>query len=307
VSGPRSQVMLFPAGKDGSKPLKELEYPCFGSIKYDGSYCLVYGGELYSRRLKKHANKLLKKRFKEILNLSDWVFMGELCSTSLAFNRNQSVLRDETAPLLDLHLYLFDCMSKVEFDSKHCPTPFNQRYQRLMGFTAGEYVTAVDQILLESYNEAQGFYDNVIANGHEGIVTRSLVGKYKFGRLTANDNIMFRHVELERCDAKVLDVVEADRLKAGVENPVLASGLKDRQYKQDNYEPSNTAGSLKVEDQYGRIYYAGFGEGWDNKLKQLVWDNKAVLIGKTVEIEYKVAGIKDVPRQPKVVRFRDDK
>jgi hypothetical protein len=104
--------MLFPPGRSGSAPLDTLTYPRLVSIKYDGTFVLMYEGELWSRQLKRIPNKGLKEKFHDVLEklkerrLS---LMGELLNPKQDFHGNQSLTRSHDAPVdsLDYFVILF--------------------------------------------------------------------------------------------------------------------------------------------------------------------------------------------------------
>lgn len=310
--GPKSEVMKFPSGREGSPELNQISYPRLGSIKYDGSFCLVYDGDLYSRRLILHQNRYLWSRFKPLLDYAmhrDVVFMGELFSCK-HFHEGQSIFRSYTADLHDTAIMVFDCMSKADFDLKTGSVPFEHRYlmyKHMLKVLDHEYTIPIQQNSLSDEQAAQTFFQRALSSGHEGIVTRDPGGYYKHGRCTFKEGNLFRHRKYERADAVVLDIHEQSRRKTGVEVPKLADGTAYRSFKKDDYEPAGMAGSMEVRDEGGRIFKAGLGEYWTFEARRRLWRERGSCKGKTVEIEYNPTGEKNNPRQPKVVRFRDDK
>lgn len=310
---PQNQVMLFPPGKDGSPPLDSLRYPRFGSIKYDGTYCLVYAGELYTRTLKPMPNQFLRKRLESLLRYSlDYrmVFMGELHDTSRSFHAGQSVVRSYAGELYDTSLYVFDCLRKSDYDSKTGGNPYHVRYSNYTSILRGlscEYVRPVEQCKLSSVFAATEFYKAAIANGHEGIVTRGINSYYKHGRCSPKDEDLARHREIARCDAVVVDINQGKKLKEGIERNRLLSGLLDRPHKQEEYEPDEIAGSITVKTEDGIVCNAGFGENWTLNDRRVLWKEKDYYIGKTVEIQYNPLDNLNKLRQPKILFFRHDK
>lgn len=310
---PRNEVMKFPSGKAGSPELTELVYPRLGSIKFDGSFCLVYDGELYSRNLIPHPNRFLRDRFAPVLELGQskqLIFMGEIFDPTRQFSEGQSITRSYAGEMGNSSLFVFDCMNRKAWDAKNGWLKFATRYaiyRRLIESLCDEYVLPVYQEELLNVTDAILKYQRAIADGHEGLVTRDANAYYKFGRCTKREADLFRHTELRRVDAICLEVLEASERKAGVVPPKLLDGRVHRSFKQDDSVSAGTAGSLRVRDRAGREYGVGFGQSWTAKRKLDLWRERDKAIGKIVEIEHKVAGEKDVPRQAKLVRFRDDK
>jgi len=307
---PRREVMKFPSGKAGSPGLETLNYPRFGSFKIDGSYCFTFNGELYSRNLILHPNRFLRKRLAPLLDLKDMVFMGELFDPSGEFTDSQSITRSHAADIGCMTMFVFDCLPLKVFTTGGNGLRYFYRYntyKRMMESLSHEFIQPVYQEMLVDVGQAQILFDRSISAGHEGIVTRDPNAYYKYGRLTARENDCFRHTRFERCDAILLEVVEAKKRRDGVEPPKLLDGRAHRSFKKDDYSLAGTAGSLRVRDEQGREYGVGFGVGWTDARKREVWEQRHKLQGCCVEVEYKPDGMKDLPRQPKLVRFREDK
>lgn len=312
---PRNDVMLFPPGKKGSPNLEDLKYPRLFSIKYDGSYCLIYSGELFTRRLKLHPNNLLRERFKSLLDLSreGHVFMGELYDPSGKFRESQSIIRSHAKDLGELSLYIFDYMPKFQFDRKDQGLPFEARYKLYEGLIHkldDPYVHAVSQTLVTNLAEALEFYRHAIEFGYEGAVSRSCYGYYKYGRCTESEGFLFRHRRYQRDEAIILDVNAGLSRKDSAPRVRTASGKADRTFKRDDYETSNIAGSVRVRLSGGAECNVGFGRGWSHSDRLLLLANKRDVYGKVAEIEFNPDGHdteKGLPRQPKLIRIRTDK
>lgn len=307
---PMHEVMKFPSGKDGSPAFTKLQYPRWASLKYDGSYCLIFEGELFSRNLKLHPNIKLKERFAPLLNIKDMVFMGELVDLTGQFHDTQSIARSYTADLGSISLMIFDSVAHNNWVYKSGDLPFEFRYQRYLRYLEGlshEYIQPVYQEVICDADVAQVYYDEAISHGHEGIVSRDPRAYYKYGRCTRAEDNLFRHTPMERCEARILEVLEKLERKDGVEVGRLLDGRAHRSFKKADHQLAGTAGSVRVRDEYGREYKVGFGKGWDNDRKNRLWKNRLSCVGRLVEVEYKPVELSELPRQPKLVRFRDDK
>lgn len=316
---PKKQVMLFPSGAAGSPELKDISYPRFASIKYEGTFCLVFDGELYTRRLKLQPNLHLRKRFEPLLQRSvelRTVFMGEIYDPSRQFNEGQSIVRSYAGELFDTGIYVFDCLSLEDWLSGSGGMPFSIRYDTYTQYVKAlehPYIKAVEQKRVINAEAATEFYRQSLRDGYEGTVTRDIKGYYKHGRCTARDNDLFRHREKARCEATVLSVNRGKRLRFDVERTRLLNGLLDRPHKVEDYEDDDIAGSLTVrvlkdEPIVGNIECSiGFGPGFTLEDRRNMWWERKRLTGKTVEVEYNPNENKDKLRQPKLITFRSDK
>lgn len=310
---PRKQVMLFPSGEEGSVPLQKLLYPRMMSIKYEGTFCMMYAGNLWSRQLKLIPNGFLQTRFKRILDYTlenNFVFFGELFSESTSFGNSQSILRSYSKDLDDVEFYCFDCLRRSDYDSStggfSYATRYNQ-YTRIILDKDFPYVHPVEQFNINSYEEALRFYKTALSLDHEGVVSRSEDAYYKHGRCTGSEANLYRHRESARADVRIVDILPAKILKEGVENPRLLNGRKGRTFLKEHYETSDIAGSVVVKFEGGPEFKCGLGKGFTNEARKKLLDTSSRVIGKIAEISYNPHQIKDVPRQAKLVCVRDDK
>jgi len=310
---PTRQVQLFPSGEEGSPPFSSLIYPRMGSIKYDGTFCLVYNGELYTRRLKFQPNQFLRKRFESLLAYSkdnQIVFMGEIYDPSKKFNEGQSIVRSYAGELFETSFYIFDCLPERDWKRGTGGMPFYIRYDTYTSAVqsiTNTYIKAIEQVDLKNEAAAIKMYNKAIEDGYEGLVTRSPRGYYKHGRCTAKDQDLFRHRKIGRCEGKILAINQGKKLKDGVSRNILLNGLLDRPHKNEDYIPDNIAGSIEVLTESGITCAVGFGKGWTIEDRRKFWGIKEILIGKIIEIEYNANENKTALRQPKFVRLRNDK
>jgi DNA ligase-1 len=68
--------------------------------------------------------------------------------------------------------------------------------------------------------------------------------------------------------------------------------------------PMNTAGTLIVRNRDGLEF--GIGSGLDDKTREELWNNKEKYIGKLVKYKYFPQGVKELPRHPVFLGFRDE-
>tara|TARA_R100001086_G_scaffold43269_1_gene19120 strand:+ start:88 stop:699 length:612 start_codon:yes stop_codon:yes gene_type:complete len=180
-------------------------------------------------------------------------------------------------------------------------------YKHLVEGLSNEFIIPTQQEVLDNHEIATRFFEDTIRDGHEGIVTRSPDSYYKYGRRTRSEQDLFRHTKNSRIDAVVLEILPKKERRDGVPVPKLSDGRAHRSFKKDDYVPVGVAGSLTVRDERGRVFGVGFGQGWNDNRKRELWGNRHTYLGKVVELECKEAGEKDLPRHPKLIRFRDDK
>jgi DNA ligase-1 len=66
--------------------------------------------------------------------------------------------------------------------------------------------------------------------------------------------------------------------------------------------PCGTTGTLIAQNEKGIIR---IGSGLDDKMREDIWSNKDSYIGKIVKYKYFSQGVKDLPRHPVFIGFRD--
>lgn len=302
------QVLLAP---NKMPSLSEHEYPMLASLKMDGRRCLVHKGRLYSRTMKDQPNLHLPAHLAKLLEVSKKVgltFDGELYSHDIPFDQLERTFKSHDAaihPTIAFHC--FDMMRSDQWG--HCLDTFEERYRALSTVLAVTIpnVVRVKQKRIDVAAEAEATYQTAIAAGYEGLILRTAHGLYKHGRATVNENIIFKVKAFETSDAKVIGYEEQVRLKAGIERETNEMGRTARTYKQDDYEPAGTMGALRVVDERGRTFNLGWGRGWTHLKRAELWRNRQSLLTQWVEFRYMVAGEKDLPRMPQLLRFREAK
>ena len=285
--------------------IKTLKYPLLVSYKLDGIRCIFKDGQMYSRSLKQFPNIQLRKRFEHFTKLSsdkNIILDGELLAKSLTFNELSGITRqlDKELPE-DLYFYCFDIIENENFD-----TPFGQRISPL----TCDYVKdiknlkIVKQKLLYTVEEVNKYYEEALDWGCDGLILRDPNGKYKFGRGTVKEGLIYKMKPFQTFDAKIIDVIQATEVREGAEKKINELGRSVTSKKKDDRILIEKASAFVVKY-----------EGLDLKVtiamtdeeKEEVWHNRKKYIGRTIEYKGMLVGSKDLPRHPVFLRFRDDK
>jgi ATP-dependent DNA ligase len=283
------------------------------SAKLDGVYCLVYGDEIFSRQLKLIPNRHLRTRLAPLIDYAeenDLIFMGELYDPSKPFTEDAGIVRADSADIGGTGFYAFDMMKRSAFDEGNGWLPFEVRYKALRRHLERlqfPFIELIPQVEVCNADEARRLYQAYLDQGFEGAVTRSGTAYYKFGRCRRSEQNLARHCEVSRSDVLVTDVIRGIKRRDSVKVPTLLDGRRSRSFKQDDYEPDEIAGSLRVRFMDGEEFGVGFGKGFTHDKRRHILNNAENYIGKIATIAYKKAGAKDAPRQPKLVCIRSDK
>ena len=305
------EVMLAP---NQAIELKDLKYPLYGSYKMDGIRCLIKNGMILGRSGKPLPNKNLQKRFKGLLDYKQYVYDGELHCKSMTFNEIQSIIMSKEAPLKGIKLYIFDMMTLSEWNKND-----KSSYSFRLGLINAEVriqndknIVGVKQKIITCEQEAKDLYDEAIAKGYEGIMLRHMLGKYKHGRCTIKEANIFKVKAWQEYDGVIISVNEGKRLKKNASKTTNELGRTKRSHKQEDYEPSKSFGFFVVEvkdDNNKTISTVEIGswKGITKKLRDEIWKNKKDYIGCWVRFKGMAVGVKDKPRMPKEMQFRDPK
>lgn len=277
-----------------------LPFPVWASTKLDGIRTIILDGKAVSRNLKPIRNRYVRQQledYAEVLNGYD----GELLLTDLTkpFNEVSSALTafdgepDFTFAVFDNFLepskpYMTRFMMKAA--EEECRWP---HFAQIVGSTR-----IADQEQLDEYEE------QCIAEGFEGVMVRRADGldRYKFGRSTVNELCLGKVKRFVDFEAVVTGFVE--RMHNDNDATTDALGLTARSSHQANMVPMGTLGSLLVySDEHGEF---NVGSGFDDALRQQIWDNRSHYLGATVTVKSQPSGAKDKPRFPTFKGFRYD-
>lgn len=292
---------------DYPKFFQELEYPIWLSPKFDGIRGLVKpttpnmpGREqtVFSRSGEKIPSIQVQQEFGKF-DLAH--FDGELIEGSPydddVYNRTQSYVmsKDKTG---DLHFYVFD-----HTHPDHLDDPYHERYERLQLLVPQHpKIHLVEQIEVwdeEQLLEKEGEF---LELGYEGAMGRSPVGRYKNGRGTWKEKIIFK---LKRfADDEGLLVGLKPRMQNMNEQTRDELGYAKRSDAKEGKVALDMVGMFQVIFKEEIIDVAP-GKFNHEQLKE-IWANKEQYIGrKYVKFRHFPHGAKDKPRFPKAIGFRD--
>ena len=278
------------AGKFDSEKAK---FPYAATPKIDGIRFLMVGGAALTRSFKPIRNEYLQKILSS--NLPDGID-GELTSGS-TFQECSSIMRIKGEP--DFKVWIFDFVNP-----KGEVKPYKERMDELRKFE--NFNIPSYEILFPTIVSNQEQIDHLMINnlnaGYEGLMLRDPNGIYKFGRSSVKENILLKVKEFMDDEAEIISFRE----KMINTN----EGLKDnfgrtkRSSCQDGLKPSGTLGGLILRNSEGLEFSCG--SGLNDALRDEIWKNKSKYLGKLVKYKFMSKGIKDLPRHPVFMGFRDE-
>jgi DNA ligase-1 len=300
--------------------LDNIKYPLLASHKLDGIRCIFYKGEILSRSLKPIQNKQLREKFEPLRKFSEefkYVIDGEIYSPELKFQDIVSFvmtkdLEDKKSikkfgKVMEIPEHLkFYCFDIIEDGGLLDDCYFSARIE-----TAKKLLKPFNDIIevLEHHScpnpkTIEFLFEDALENGYEGLILRDPQGRYKFGRGTIKEGIIYKVKPYRTFDAKITGVVQATVVREDAEKKVNELGRSVTSKKKDDRVLIEKASAfwVKYEGKDLKVTLAMTDEE-----KEEVWKNRESYIGKWIEYKGLCVGMKNVPRHPVMTRFRNDK
>lgn len=278
----------------------KLKFPMYASPKLDGLRGLVHEGNLLSRSLKPIPNRLVSKR------LGDPRFNGldgELIAGSptapncmracTSFFMAQDKVSD------DWTFHVFDLHDRTEcYEARHQALMFLLDKQR----DYGGNVILHDRKRIFNEDELLEYEAEQLGLGYEGLILRRPDGVYKFGRSTVNEGLLLKVKRFEDSEAVVVHFEE--QMFNGNEATTNELGRTKRSSHKAGKVGKETLGALVVKDLRTGVEF-NVGTGMDDALRKEIWSNRAKYSNRIIKYKYFAVGVKDLPRHPVFLGFRD--
>lgn len=273
--------------------LSTIKYPVLCTPKIDGIRALIVNGKAVTRSFRPIPNTFIRNHLEATCPDG---FDGELCMKGKPFNETSSaIMREDNEP--DFNYIVFD----------YCTDPkegYSSRMETLSKQPKIPYIEYLLPIYISDEFELLKYETQCLSNGYEGVMIRSLYGPYKFGRSTVKEGYLLKLKRFTDNEAIIISINE----KMSNQNIATkdAFGRTERSTHQINQIPANTMGSITVKDIKTGVVF-GIGSGFDDQLREEVWNHKDDYLGKIIKYKSQKVGEKDAPRFPVFLGFRDPK
>lgn len=279
--------------------LNMLKYPVICSPKLDGIRCLAGpGGSVLSRSLKDIPNKHIRRTLQSAVQSEFWLD-GELMlrDTNNFQEIASAVMTEDSEP--DFVYHIFDMLTGDTYQERvdKLQAAFSQNLQT--AHTA--LVPTVIAITSEEVIELQSVF---LSQGYEGLMLRSPNGLYKYGRSTLKEQGLIKFKNFSDSEAVILAYDQ--RMHNANEAKTDELGLSKRSSHKENMVPVEELGTLFVKDLETGIEF-GIGSGFTQQQRKDLWLSRDTLAGKIVKYKYFAIGIKEAPRFPVFLGFRDER
>jgi DNA ligase-1 len=284
---PKIQKPLLAGNFDPNK----AKYPYISTPKIDGIRFLMVDGVAVSRTFKPIRNVYIQNLLSK--HLPDGID-GELTSGDTFQSSTSAVMTIEGEP--EFKVWVFDYVNSDQPIQSYLTRISNIPF--ISHELSYEILTGV---LIETHEELISYEEECLRNGFEGIMVRDPGGTYKFGRSTVNDNILLKVKRFLDDEAVLMEIHE----KMSNQNPEEkdAFGNIKRSASLEGMVPTGVAGTLVVKTQDGMVF--GIGSGLNDEMRVELWNHQEKYIGKLVKYKYFPQGVKELPRHPVFLGFRD--
>lgn len=272
-------------------------YPYLATPKIDGIRFLMVDGVAVSRTFKPirnaHIQALLAAHLPDGMD-------GELTCGDTFQSSTSAIMSASGTPAF--HVWLFDY---VHADAEAVPVYVDRMAalaQRMAGVRLPFTCTPLtDTRRVESEEEVRAVAAEYLAQGYEGAMLRSPGGTYKFGRATVRENILLKVKGFQDAEATVIGFVE--KLHNTNEKERDAFNRAKRSHRKEGMRAADTAGALLVKRADGVTFK--IGSGLNDELRAAIWADQPAYMGRVVKYKFFDVGVKDKPRHPVFLGFRD--
>lgn len=269
-----------------------VKYPVLVSQKLDGIRCLIIDGVAVSRNLKPIRNEFVQAAIgrPEYHGLDGELIVGDPFAEDCYRVTNSGVMSKDGEPDFTYHVFDRWDMPNVGFMDRLAATQRGDRIQRV--YHPWAYCEA-DLLRIE---------ETLLDKGAEGVMVRSLNGPYKYGRSTLKEGTLGKLKRFSEDDFLVVDFEE--RFHNANPATINALGHTERSMHVENMIGRGDLGALVLETSDGKRFTCGSGFG--DPLRSEIWNNKEKYVRKWAKIKHFLIGVKDLPRFPVFMGFRDE-
>ena len=271
-----------------------LTYPVYATPKLDGIRSLMIDGHLVSRTFKPIRNTHIRTTLEAILpdNID-----GELMSGTNFQDVTSAVMRESGTP--EFSYYAFD------YVKDELTKPYMERMADLQAWfdeNQPANVTLVLPMVIDNVDELNAFEAKCLEGGFEGVMVRSVDGPYKQGRGTVREGYLLKIKQFTDAEAEIIGFEEKQHNNNPAEKD--AFGRTKRSQHQENKVGAGVLGKFVCRDLTTGIEF-GCGTGFDDVQRAEYWDDRENLVGKLIKYKSFSIGVKEAPRHPVFLGFRD--
>ena len=273
--------------------LDNLQYPIIASAKLDGIRCLIKDGVALSRTLKPIPNKSIqawaKKHANKLEGMDGELIVGDPASSTVYRDTNSFVMSHDKEG--EFWYYQFD----------YWDIPNEPYSYRIESADEAENVIHLGYKIVYNKEELLKYEELVLNVGYGGLILRNPNGKYKYGRCSLKENNSFKLKRFE--DAEAVIVGFEEEMHNGNIAETNELGRTKRSTAKSGMVGKQSLGAFTCRTPEGIEFSIGSGFSQQDRLDY--WKSKDSLMGCTVKYKHFPIGVKDKPRHPIFLGFRD--
>lgn len=281
-----------------SKAPEKINFPVYASPKVDGIRAVISDGMLLSRTLKPIPNDCTQGLFGHAMynGLDGELAVGNPTHTHLMQITTSGVMSEQGTP--DVTFWVFDIWQ--------APGVYSERLHELRKWVASQQqdirIKLLKQEWIETQEKLDDFEHAMLMLGFEGVMLRDPNSPYKFGRSTQKQGYLLKLKRFETDEGIVVGAEEQmHNANAATQDE---RGFTKRSGHQANLVPAGVMGTLVLRDNKGGA--VRIGTGFTAAQRKDIWLNPNQYLGRTVTYRhFAKTGVKDAPRIPSFVAFRD--
>lgn len=293
--------MLAAPTKPGD--LRVMKFPKLGSRKLDGVRALCRHNpetgrpELVSRTLKLIPNLHTQRLYarEEFIGLDGELGVGNPNDKHLMQQTTSGCMSVSGTP--NVVWYIFD---KWNSDESYVRRASAAKLVCTNNALSG--VVWLSQTPIHTYEELEIYEEDSVTQGYEGVILRDPFGPYKQNRSTLKQGYMLKVKRFDDSEAVVIGWKEQQRNDN--EATTDARGYTKRSSHAAGKTDAGVLGALEVRDCKTGVEF-DIGTGFTAEQRYNLWQGRQYLKGKIVKYKSFAIGVKDKPRFPVFVSFRD--
>lgn len=272
---------------------KTTTYPALLSPKLDGIRCLIIDGVACGRSLKPLPNKHVQSLFgrAEFNGLDGELIVGNPMAKDVFQVTSSGVMSIDGEPSVIFHI--FDDFTESGAFHRRLHTA-HRRIKKQKHFME------VHHHLIQTTDDLNRWEEDYLELGYEGVMIRHPDGPYKHGRSTAKEGWLLKVKRFEDSEAQVLGVTELMHNANEAKRNEL--GQLERSSHKAGKVGKQMLGALQVRDVKTGVEF-DIGTGFTEDQRRLLWVQD--LTGKVVKYKSQPTGVKEKPRFPVFLGFRD--
>ena len=270
--------------------LDKLRFPLLASPKLDGVRAVVRDGVVYSRSNKPIPNRWVQDKLCHLTHFDGELIVGEPTSKSCYRDTVSHVMAHDKEDF-DLRFYVFDHIEE-------CARTY---YERMKKLKVKKPAVALDQLLIVDEDMLLACEEQHLELGYEGLILRSPDAPYKMGRSTVREGYLLKLKRFSDFEATVIGFEE--RMENLNEARTNELGRTSRSSHKENKRGRGDLGALLLRNAEGVEFACGTGLVDSERAE--IWANRDRILGRIAKIKSFDIGVKDKPRHPVFLGWRD--